>query len=109
VSDTPRTEAELEFGHTLPYKSNVVPADFARELERELNEAKKSPWKPLSEMPSSLKDGRCILFRWKSIPTWADSIYWNSAAGGWASSGPATFGSDSDYASLNAEYMEIPK
>jgi hypothetical protein len=105
VSDTPRTD-EVYRGFDLVRHSFFI--EFAQELERELNECKKSPWKPFAEMPDELRDGRWILFRWKSVETWTDSRYWNKATGVWASSDEVS-DTDSDYAKLKAEYMEIPK
>jgi hypothetical protein len=103
VSDTPRTDLAKFYEHN----AELVSADFSRELEQELNECKKSPWKPFAEMPSALKDGRWVLFRWEyEGRLWCRVLRWDVRHEHW------TDGFEDDcvgFNDLSIEYMEIPK
>jgi hypothetical protein len=57
VSDTPRTDAE-QFNQSFVHFDKVVPAKFAKQLERELEEAKRNSFSRACDLIDDIKDER---------------------------------------------------
>lgn len=102
MSDTPRTDSAI-------YESYVVDTDFARTLERELNAAKKSPWKPLSEIPEALKDGRELLIRSSNTERFSWCMLMSCIGTRDFPWIELSTGDDYRLDDSDTEYMEIPK
>jgi hypothetical protein len=87
----------------------VVDADAAKKLERELNEAKKSPWKPFKDMTPDSRDGRWLMFRWQyDGRKFFEARYFEMVCGEWLTGDVEDASHDNCYERLEAEYMEIP-
>jgi hypothetical protein len=94
VSDTPQKDFDAEAWRL-----------FSQQLERELNECKKSPWKPLGEIPEALKDGRSLLVR-RGHAGHQVVCYLRSRGSSWIDT---TSGDECDLDDVCCDFMEIPK